>query len=48
MWFGLVKSCLEFCTLLNSAVKGDFVSVQADFAKLPAVFINDGTGTPSK
>ena len=25
-----------------------FVSVQAGFAKLPSVFINDGTGTPSK
>jgi hypothetical protein len=24
------------------------VSVQAGFAKLPSVFINDGTGTPSK
>jgi len=27
---------------------GEQVSVQAGFAKLPSVFINDGTGTPSK
>lgn len=25
-----------------------YVSVQADFAKLPAVFINDGAGIPSR
>jgi hypothetical protein len=26
----------------------EWVSVQADFAKLPADFINDGAGTPSR
>jgi len=39
---------VEFTKLAEAAQYRQSVSVQADFAKLPAVFINDGTGTPSK
>jgi len=43
----LLSATTEYKDVIQEGIKA-IVSVQADFAKLPADFINDGAGTPSR